>query len=322
MRSLFHIFWLSLAFLLPCLGADSPVQMHIVCLDPQANGPTLRAGLKFQIQPGWHIYSDNPGDVGAPPEIVWELPEGWQAGPLQFPTPQRFKTFGIASYGYEGTVYLPVAFTLSPEAQRTPNQIIRAKANVLTCAQECMPVSLSAQLAFPQTPSETDLNGLMQAWESVSSLSNETVSQNKPTSWLWLFFSAILGGLILNVMPCVFPVIGLKVMGFVQKAGADPKQAWKQGLVFSLGVLVSLWILDGLLLALRAGGAQLGWGFQLQSPGFTYLLVVLFFVFGLNMMGVFEVGERATGVGHALMAKEGFWGTFFSGVLAVVVTTP
>lgn len=135
-------------------------------------------------------------------------------------------------------------------------------------------------------------------------------------------FLAFLGGLVLNLMPCVFPVLGIKIMGFVQQSGSDRAKVVQHGLVFALGVLVSFWALAGLLLALRAGGAQLGWGFQLQSPGFVFGMAAFLLVFALNLSGLFEVGLSATGAGAGLQSKEGFAGSFFTGMLATLVATP
>lgn len=133
---------------------------------------------------------------------------------------------------------------------------------------------------------------------------------------------AFAGGLILNLMPCVFPVLGIKIMGFVGQAGSSRAKVVGHGLVFTGGVLLSFWILAAVLLILRSGGEELGWGFQLQSPGFVLALSLLLFAFGLNMSGLFEVGQSAVGVGSNLTGKGGFAGSFFSGVLATVVATP
>lgn len=133
---------------------------------------------------------------------------------------------------------------------------------------------------------------------------------------------ALLGGLVLNLMPCVFPVLGIKIMGFVQQSGSDRAKIVQHGLVFALGVLLSFWALAGLLLALRAGGAQLGWGFQLQSPGFVFGMAAFLLVFALNLSGLFEVGLSATGAGAGLQSQEGFAGSFFTGMLATLVATP
>jgi thiol:disulfide interchange protein DsbD len=134
--------------------------------------------------------------------------------------------------------------------------------------------------------------------------------------------TAYFGGLILNLMPCVFPVLGLKVLGFVQQAGSDRKKITAHGLVFTSGVLLSFWTLAAGLAVLRAGGQQLGWGFQLQEPAFVFALATVLLAFGLNMSGVFEFALGATALGGNLQQKQGLGGSFFTGVLATVVATP
>jgi thiol:disulfide interchange protein DsbD len=148
-----------------------------------------------------------------------------------------------------------------------------------------------------------------------------TPASESPTLLLALVF-AFLGGIILNLMPCVLPVLSLKIMGFVQQAGEDSKKKLKHGLLFTLGVLVSFWVLSGLLLLLRASGEQLGWGFQLQSPAFVIVLSMFLYLFGLSMFGVFEIGVSLAGVGQGASGRASYWGSFTSGVLATVVATP
>jgi thiol:disulfide interchange protein DsbD len=133
---------------------------------------------------------------------------------------------------------------------------------------------------------------------------------------------AFLGGVVLNLMPCVFPVLGIKVLGFVNQAGSDRGKIVLHGLVFTAGVLASFWALAGALLALRAGGEQLGWGFQLQSAAFVYGMAIFMFVFALNLSGLFEVGLSATGAAAGLQSQEGLGGSFFTGMLATLVATP
>lgn len=134
----------------------------------------------------------------------------------------------------------------------------------------------------------------------------------------------LLGGLILNLMPCVFPVIGLKILGFVQQAGSDRKKIAEHGIIFTLGVFASFAVLSGIIFAARSavGGTQTNWGSQLENPWVVLCVMLLFFVLALNMFGVFEIGASATSVGGSLQSKHGFLGTFFSGVLATVVSTP
>ncbi|HET7731657.1 MAG TPA: thioredoxin family protein [Usitatibacter sp.] len=133
---------------------------------------------------------------------------------------------------------------------------------------------------------------------------------------------ALLGGILLNLMPCVFPVLGIKVMGFVQHAHGEPRAMRIQGLAFAAGVILSFLALAGLMLALRAGGSQLGWGFQLQSPLVVTLLAALFFVLALNLSGVFEWGAFAQSLTSELSARGRYADAFLSGVLAAVVATP
>ena len=138
---------------------------------------------------------------------------------------------------------------------------------------------------------------------------------------------AFLGGLLLNLMPCVFPVLSLKVLGFAGHGDEEDGGAGRQGFAFAAGVLVSFWLLGGLLLALRAAGEGVGWGFQLQSPLFVGSMAVLFFLLGLALLGAFEVGVSLTrlgGIGHASDpgCAIGLERSFFSGVLATVVATP
>ena len=137
----------------------------------------------------------------------------------------------------------------------------------------------------------------------------------------YLFF-AFLGGIILNLMPCVLPVLSLKILGFVQQASEEKSQAWKHGGMFTFGVLASFWALAGILLILRAGGEQIGWGFQLQEPAFLIILSVFLFIFGLSMFGVFEIGTSLTTIEGKTGTKSGLFGSFLSGITATVVATP
>lgn len=133
---------------------------------------------------------------------------------------------------------------------------------------------------------------------------------------------AFLGGLLLNLMPCVFPVLFLKGLALVNSSSEERHKLRTHGFVYATGILVSFWLLVGALLALRAAGASLGWGFQFQSPVFLSLMAGLLFFLGLSLAGQFEIGLTLTGAGGRLAAKQGYAGSFFTGVLAVVVATP
>ena len=136
-----------------------------------------------------------------------------------------------------------------------------------------------------------------------------------------LFF-ALLGGLILNLMPCVFPVLAMKAAAFARLAGHDRAEMRRDGLAYTGGVLVSFAVMAAVVIAIRGAVGDVSWGFQFQSPVFSLLIAYLFFVIGLNLSGVFEVGSRLAGVGQGLTARGGTTGAFFTGVLAVIVATP
>ena len=133
---------------------------------------------------------------------------------------------------------------------------------------------------------------------------------------------ALAGGLVLNLMPCVLPVLSVKALGLVRHASGRRAALRVHGLAYTGGVLVSFALVAGTLLGLRAGGQQLGWGFQLQSPLFVTLLAYVLFVMALNLSGVIVVGARWTGAGQALAARPGYAGSFFTGALATVAATP
>ena len=135
---------------------------------------------------------------------------------------------------------------------------------------------------------------------------------------------AIVGGLILNVMPCVLPVISLKIFGFVSEAGERPERTFRLSLAFSAGILACFAVLALVVILLRAAGTQVGWGFQFQDPRFIILIACLVFTFALNLFGVFElsVSARATGSLGKLAAGQGYGSTFFQGVFATILATP
>jgi thiol:disulfide interchange protein DsbD len=133
---------------------------------------------------------------------------------------------------------------------------------------------------------------------------------------------ALLGGLILNLMPCVFPVLAMKAAAFARLAGHERGAMRRDGIAYTGGMLVAFAAMAAVVISLRASLGDVNWGFQFQSPIFSLLIAYLFFVIGLNLVGAFEVGGSFAGVGQSLTARSGATGAFFTGVLAVVVATP
>jgi thiol:disulfide interchange protein len=141
-------------------------------------------------------------------------------------------------------------------------------------------------------------------------------------AWWEALMLAFLGGIVLNAMPCVFPILSLKLLRLAKQAHGDRSQQLGHGLAYTAGVLASFAALGGALLALRAGGQAVGWGFQLQSPIFVAVLAYLLFAMGLSLSGVVGFGASLAGTGGRIAGRSGLAGTFFTGVLATTVATP
>lgn len=142
-----------------------------------------------------------------------------------------------------------------------------------------------------------------------------------PTFTISIIF-ALVGGVILNLMPCVFPVVSIKILGFAQEAHHSASRLRAYGAAFAAGVVVCFWMIAGLLIALRASGQALGWGYQLQSPLVVTALAVLFFMLALNLSGVFEFGTRLQSLAGGVTQGAGLRGAFLSGLLATIIATP
>lgn len=159
--------------------------------------------------------------------------------------------------------------------------------------------------------------------ESVSIGSVKSANVSAAGLGLWgAILGAFIGGLILNLMPCVFPVISIKALSVAKQAHAGKSTIRREGWIYTAGVVTTFMALTAILLILKSGGEAAGWGFQLQSPKITAGLAILLFVIGLNLLGVFDIGTGLQNTGGALTEKQGWLGTFSTGALAVIVATP
>lgn len=331
-------------------GDEQPIRVELISEQPAIQpGQPLWVALKVTIKPGWHTYRHNPMDASTPGcTIDWSLPEGFHADSCQWPTPTQY-TDGTVSYlGYKNDFVLLTKLT-APEYTTLPSQPITLEATFrwLACNEEsCVPGASTTSLQLPVVSalsvSPTTHGRLIgearaqlehQDWQTqalqLSPQSIETLPTTTPSvSYLgWVLFLAFLGGAILNLMPCVLPVISVKVLQLVKMAGSSRRAIAQHGLVFTLGVLVSFWLLAGVLLGLQAYGRAVGWGFQLQEPLFVGILAAVLFVFSLNLFGVFEFGLLVSSwagqrESRSARRKGGLSAAFFSGVLATAVATP
>jgi thiol:disulfide interchange protein len=381
-------------------------------------GQKFRLGVLYTMVPKWHIYWKYAGDAGIPTQIDWQLPPGFQAGPLQWPLPSREQEpGGLEVFDYNNEVLLFTEVQAPAQLPAGPIELA-AKSNWLVCERECVPgdAQLSLKLNdggqgpanqdvftkysasvpktgalpagysvsmkpsgnqmvvqftgvpqgsrldfFPVPPENVVMNHGKQAGNSVvlsvdggaaldrlngvavveadgktdafdvelqaggqAAAGNGSGASADLLGVLQAVAFALIGGLILNVMPCVLPVISLKIFGFVSEAGERPDKAFKLALAFSAGILGCFAILAATVTFFRAIGAQVGWGFQFQDYRFVLAIACLVFAFALNLFGVFEltVSARATGGLAKLAAGGGYGGAFFQGAFATILATP
>lgn len=402
-------------------------------------GEPVTVGALFQLAPGWHIYWKNPGDVGMPIRLEWELPEGGTMGELQWPVPRRLVEPGdFHVFGYKGAVLL-FAKVLVPQGFRGQEATFRMKADWLACENTCIPGDASVELTLPVLSGAENLlrntelfaqaearvpkagkppfseewswNGggwdlslagvppgfsfadFIPGEESQAAMSGhgevaalkdgegkvkisaqgpvqgvlvfkgEKLGEKTEEGWqvrspqglaekgaegivpvpaaqedagvakgekgqpmgLWMaLIYGMLGGLILNLMPCVLPVISLKIFGFLRQAGESKGKILRHGLAFAGGIFLWFFGLAVAVVLLRQGGEQVTWAFQFQNSWFLLFLSVVVFVFSLNLFGVFEIvlPGKAGATMSGLAEKDGYAGSFFQGIFATLLATP
>ncbi len=471
----------SLAMGVPMLRAEFPpkdliVPSMVADTTAIAPGKPFNVGVLIKIKQGWHTYWEYGGDLAYPPKVDWTLPEGFSAGPLQWPLPEsHVDEPDFQSYVYSDEVMLMAQIT--PPAQLAPGEVnISAKVGALVCEKTCIPANGRAELKLPAGGTAEPANAELfatwraklpkagtpfkvtwdrskaeefslrlegapanakidfyplppegakpghikvgeagaegarviavpivsggapnQAWRGVivaeradgsregwavsadggsaqsaatgtgtsaageqnaatkSSNPGENVQHSTPNaqrssepaaaspmpgktregvavnvvsetgsqSLIGTLFFAFLGGLILNVMPCVLPVIALKIFGFVKQAGDAPERVFRMGLAFVAGVFTFFLGLAIAVIALKAAGRGFNWGFQFQNPYVFAGLIALVFIFGLNMLGVFEVtlSSDATSKLSELSSKEGYSGAYLHGMFTTLLGT-
>ena len=267
--------------------------------------PGLPAALRGQTL---QLFSEAPAAIEHAAESGSGWTQAWQGDVWT-------ATLPLSAERGESLPHLPLVLTLAKPAVLSAGsaQAWRTVATVDGAWTPAMPAAavspaLAAALEANRAAAPAAVNSAFDAKNNTSAL-------------LMALLGGLIGGLILNLMPCVFPVLAIKVMGFAKHA--SNRRAHRQaGLAYTAGVVLSFLALGGLLLALRAAGEQLGWGFQLQSPAVVAALAALFTLIGLNLAGVFEFGQFAPGRLAALQLRHPAADAFLTGVLAVAIASP
>ncbi len=389
MRKLILLFCLLPGLALAATSNQFTSKRDTVSLVSQSNQPgNVTLALKFQLNPGWHIYWSNPGDAGLAPQITLGAPA--EAGAFSFPPPEFLAQGPVSAYVLSGNVLLPFqatnaggtvtatanwlvcsdicvpehanftlnltggpsveaalftpssivaspfAATIAPDgtlsltgpsaaqvktAHFFPNQtgeIVNAAPQPLTFTDTGLTLKLTPAPGFTQKSLSgilelTDPTGTMQAL-AVTPTPGAAPATTPVFIWLGLAF---LGGLILNLMPCVFPILAMKALAILRLGGEAKAKIRHEALGYTGGVLTAFTVIGFILIGLRALGQQIGWGFQLQSPVFIAAMALLILAIALNLAGVFKISGLQN-IGNALTIRS----SFFTGLLAVAVATP
>lgn len=280
------------------------------------------------------VRSDDQVQTGG--VLVWEvtgLPPSMQGKALNLflRQPGISVNTGPITGGWDGAVWRSV-YALAPQRENTP-QALDALVT-LAKPEQSGPLEISADgtqavwlsaSVHGDWPSTLVNNApVPEIWLAPAGGQNMPAAHSGGTgkSWLVALLLAFAGGLLLNLMPCVFPVLSIKALSFAQSGGHTRTLRIMTALAYTFGVLFAMLSLAGLLLVLRAGGMGLGWGFQLQSPVFVTLLAVLFLLIALNLIGVFQVGTMLPGAIGAVRGRTPALDAFFSGIISVLIASP
>jgi thiol:disulfide interchange protein DsbD len=281
----------------------------------------LRVGVQLDVDAGWHIYAPDPGETGLPTEIALDADEV-RFGELVWPPPRSYRDAGMEAHGYEGRILVhagaePGAAGASP--------VVRARIDLLACKEKCIPavLKLERELVPQRDPEVAALFAAFGAPPLPDRGSEKPAeAAGSGPSLLHALLLAFVGGLILNGMPCVLPVLAIKVFSVAELAQHSRRETVAHGVAYGMGVLVTMWLLAGVVLLLRAAGTQVGWGFHFQEPVFVASISVVVVLFALNLLGVYEISLGAGGLASLAQAATGRRRSFFEGLLAVVLATP
>ncbi|MGH9380600.1 MAG: thioredoxin family protein [Thermoanaerobaculia bacterium] len=293
-----------------------------------APGESARLLVELAIEDGWHVNA-NPAtfDYLIPTSASARVPEGWPAAESEYP-PGVMRTFAFADEPlsvYEGTVTLALR-TAVPAGAADGDVEIPVTVTYQACDhQRCLPpITKNYPVALTVGPDgEPTAAGLAYSDAAPPAAAATTSPAPGFRGFAVMLLLGMVGGLILNVMPCVLPVLSLKLMGLVKGAGQGRREVAAGALMTSLGILASFWALAGVAIAARAAGAAVGWGVQFQEPIFVAVLAVVVTFFCLNLWGVFEIGlPRWLARSSAGAGSTGLTGHFGAGLFTTVMATP
>ena len=247
----------------------------------------LHLGLYFKLDPGWKIYWKYPGKAGYPPGIDWVKSKNIKDLEILWPKPEEFEILGMESLGYSKEVILPIKLIIENNNEKL---LANFDVDYLTCKKICIPFNDNLILNIPTGDGQVSEYGkVINQYIDKSNYLNYSSLLN-PDSILLFLFIAFVGGVILNFMPCVFPVLSLKIYNVLsqQQQNINNKTIKRNFLATILGIIFSFFVLSLITVLLKSLGHSLGWGFQFQSPIFLSFMILILILFSLNLIDVFS----------------------------------
>jgi len=322
--------FLFLAILLASFSAfaqmDGPVVQARLVAENNAlvAGQPSRIAVAFHIPAGWHIYGRKVGDVGLATTIEWHLPDSFTSGKMIWPPEESFTFEGTAGQGYTGDLLMPITITAPKTLRAGGHEHVSAHTEWLVCKDICVPENADLLLNLPVAATAQPGKDAALFNPTKSKINKPIAAFVLPDIHFWrAMLLAFLGGVILNLMPCVFPILSMKALGLVKKSHSENRlHVTLGGLAYACGVIMSFWVLALALIALKNAGAAIGWGVQLQSPTFVAILAAVLLVIGLMLSDVIKIKNSFANFGGTVTSRPDYIGTFCTGALAVLVATP
>ena len=274
--------------------------------------------IRFKMKDGWHIFSQNPGEIGMPTSVKWQLPQGYLVAEESWSRDEAFETDGIVQRGYGDVAYYKT--TIQPHSEIFGRVPLRLTIRWLACKDECVPGRAAFEFTLPV--SEKNLVPTV-AWDREYAAAQRWFlpEANRPVYWGSVLILAFLGGLILNFMPCILPILTIKAISLAQSS-YDRRKNRAEALLYTLGVLFSFMLVASVLLLLRLNGEYVGWGFQLQSPVFVSLMMALFLVIALLLLDILHFNNPLANAAGRLSFNNRLLSSFMTGFLAVLIASP
>jgi thiol:disulfide interchange protein len=307
----------------------------------------FKIGVHFKIQKGWHIYWKDPGESGQATKVEFKLPQGWTSGELQWPIPiKEIERGNIKTNAYKDEVLLFTGLNPPPIVPDMDEEVtISANISFLVCNDRCVPgrLSLDKKFLVSSTKEESspkhaeifskyeklipknDAEALTLAKIEIQGEEETALKNDSGASFFLALVFAFVGGLILNVMPCVLPILALKLFSISKSTDKTKKENSIDAMWFSVGVVSTFLVLGLIAIILKHSGTALGWGFQFQYAGFVLGLIVVLFVLALGFFDVYIANLPVLGrfVNYAdSKASHSILKNIFDGVLITLLSTP